>query len=87
MTLLAQAIHDALTPRKINYELLGNVAPHLHWHIVPRQHDDPLPQSTIWTNPQYTKPSRKTFMPRKDKLALARHLAAHIKRFQRAGCR
>lgn len=83
MTTLAQAVHDELTPRKINYELLGNVAPHLHWHITPRQHDDPHPRSTIWANPQYTAPSRKTFMPRADKLALAQRLRAQIKRIQR----
>lgn len=82
MTLLAQAIHDTLTPRKINYELLGNVAPHLHWHVIPRYPDDPLPQSTVWVNPRYTSPTRKTFMPRAQKIRLAQQLSAHIKRLQ-----
>src|SRR5438874_5017089 len=32
MCLLARAIDRAFRPRKMNYELLGNQVPHLHWH-------------------------------------------------------
>jgi diadenosine tetraphosphate (Ap4A) HIT family hydrolase len=33
---------------KLNYELLGNPHPHLHWHIFPRYADDPMPNKPIW---------------------------------------
>jgi len=36
---------------KMNYELLGNLLPHIHWHLVPRRHDDPIPQQPVWTLP------------------------------------
>ena len=39
---VSRAIHDAFRPRKMNYELLGNVVPHLHWHIIPRRETDPI---------------------------------------------
>ena len=39
---VAQAIHQAYDPYKINYELLGNVVPHLHWHVIPRRKSDPM---------------------------------------------
>ena len=39
---VAKAIYDAYHPYKMNYELLGNVVPHLHWHIIPRRKTDPL---------------------------------------------
>lgn len=39
---VAKAIYDAYHPHKMNYELLGNLVPHLHWHIIPRQKKDPL---------------------------------------------
>ncbi len=39
---VAKAINDAFHPVKMNYELLGNVVPHLHWHIIPRKKSDPI---------------------------------------------
>lgn len=39
---IAKAICDTYHPHKMNYELLGNVVPHLHWHIIPRQKTDPV---------------------------------------------
>jgi diadenosine tetraphosphate (Ap4A) HIT family hydrolase len=39
---VAKAIYNAYQPHKMNYELLGNVVPHLHWHIIPRQVSDPI---------------------------------------------
>ncbi len=34
--------------KKINYELLGNQLPHIHWHIIPRLTDDPSPLEPVW---------------------------------------
>ncbi|MFQ5869950.1 MAG: HIT family protein [Candidatus Zixiibacteriota bacterium] len=46
---LAEAIYDGLQPHKLNYELLGNSVPHLHWHLIPRYLDDNLdPHWPIW---------------------------------------
>ena len=42
LTKVAKAINDAYHPHKMNYELLGNIVPHLHWHIIPRQTTDPV---------------------------------------------
>src|ERR1700730_6799228 len=33
MALVAEAVFEAFEPNKLNYELLGNGAPHLHWHL------------------------------------------------------
>ena len=33
---------------KMNYELLGNAMPHLHWHLVPRYVTDPMWGRPIW---------------------------------------
>ncbi len=35
-------------PPRINYECLGNVAPHVHWHVIPRHADDPAPRAPVW---------------------------------------
>jgi diadenosine tetraphosphate (Ap4A) HIT family hydrolase len=41
------AVYDA---QKMNYELLGNELPHIHWHLVPRRADDPAPRRPVWTH-------------------------------------
>lgn len=48
MAYVARAVHKAFKPNKLNYELLGNKDPHLHWHIIPRNIDDPRPMEPIW---------------------------------------
>lgn len=48
MCLLARAIEMAFTPRKLNYELLGNQVPHLHWHVFPRSLNDDDPLRPVW---------------------------------------
>jgi len=37
------AMARVFQPIKMNYQLLGNAIPHLHWHIVPRYYGDPAP--------------------------------------------
>jgi len=46
---VALALTMAFEPMKINYELLGNQLPHIHWHIIPRLTDDPAPREAVWT--------------------------------------
>jgi diadenosine tetraphosphate (Ap4A) HIT family hydrolase len=48
MCLLAQAIQTCFRPHKLNYELLGNQVPHLHWHLFPRSLDDPDRLYPVW---------------------------------------
>lgn len=40
MIYVAHVIKDVLQPAVLNYQLLGNWVPHLHWHIYPRYHTD-----------------------------------------------
>ena len=48
MATLAQAIEACFRPHKLNYELLGNQVPHLHWHLFPRSADDPDRLRPVW---------------------------------------
>jgi len=42
------ALREVLAPDKINLASLGNVIPHIHWHIVPRFRDDPHFPNPVW---------------------------------------
>ncbi len=48
MCLLARAVDETFRPRKLNYEMLGNQVPHLHWHLFPRSDDDPETRKAVW---------------------------------------
>jgi diadenosine tetraphosphate (Ap4A) HIT family hydrolase len=48
MCLLARAIETVFRPHKLNYELLGNQVPHLHWHLFPRSSADPNRLKPVW---------------------------------------
>ena len=41
-------LRDLLKPDKINLASLGNVAPHLHWHVIPRFADDAHFPNAVW---------------------------------------
>ena len=42
------AIRAALHPDKINLACLGNMTPHLHWHVIPRFRQDKHFPQPIW---------------------------------------
>lgn len=48
---VAKTLADLYQAHKINYELLGNQLPHIHWHIIPRLTTDPAPQEPVWRIP------------------------------------
>ena|SRR5665213_4211241 len=50
---VAAAIWDVFSPRKLNYEALGNGAPHLHWWLTPRYVTDPRPIGPIWEDMEF----------------------------------
>ncbi len=41
-----------MQPDKMNVASLGNMTPHVHWHIVPRFRDDRHFPHPIWAAPQ-----------------------------------
>lgn len=47
-----RALRGLLKPDKINLASLGNVVPHVHWHVIPRWKDDSHFPAPIWATPQ-----------------------------------
>jgi diadenosine tetraphosphate (Ap4A) HIT family hydrolase len=42
------AVRDVVQPDKINLASLGNMVPHVHWHVIPRFADDRHFPNPIW---------------------------------------
>jgi diadenosine tetraphosphate (Ap4A) HIT family hydrolase len=53
MAEVSAAIWNVVNPRKLNYEALGNGAPHLHWWLTPRYESDPRPFAPIWEDLEF----------------------------------
>ncbi|MDP2240613.1 MAG: HIT family protein [Burkholderiales bacterium] len=45
-------LRELLQPHKINLASLGNIAPHLHWHVIPRFENDPHFPQPVWGQQQ-----------------------------------
>jgi diadenosine tetraphosphate (Ap4A) HIT family hydrolase len=51
MTIVSEAIYNLFKPDKMNYELLGNGCPHIHWHLYPRIKGDTPNISSVYQLP------------------------------------
>ena len=47
-----QAVRQAMHPHKMNVASLGNMVPHVHWHVIPRFEDDRHYPGPIWAIPK-----------------------------------
>lgn len=45
-------LRTLMNPHKMNVASLGNVVPHLHWHVIPRFRDDRHFPNPVWGQPQ-----------------------------------
>lgn len=50
------ALREVVAPDKVNLASLGNLVPHLHWHVIPRFTDDPHFPNAVWGARQRDRP-------------------------------
>ena len=70
-----QAQREVMEPHKINLASLGNMTPHVHWHVIPRFEDDAHFPQPIWGQKQYT-PSPASLAARQAMLPRLREVIA-----------
>ena len=46
------AVRKAMQPHKVNVASLGNMTPHVHWHVIPRFEDDRHFPKPVWALPE-----------------------------------
>lgn len=66
---------------KVNLAALGNMTPHLHWHVIPRWRDDPWFPESIWGQRQDASVPAKAGWPerRSDLAALQEEYKAALR--------
>jgi diadenosine tetraphosphate (Ap4A) HIT family hydrolase len=75
-----QVQRSVLAPDKMNVASLGNMTPHLHWHLIPRYADDAHFPGPIWSERRRSV-SAETLAPRLALLAqLEQAIAARLRR-------
>ena len=75
---LAQnAVARVVAADHVNVESLGNVVPHLHWHIIPRYWDDGRWGMPVWTTPLSDMPFHRLDETDRENLIEAIRAALH----------
>jgi diadenosine tetraphosphate (Ap4A) HIT family hydrolase len=76
---VAEAISTVVKPLKLNYECLGNLEAHVHWHVFPRyaSEEEKLRRAPVWERPAA---ERMVKLEEHDERALMASLRAAIVR-------
>jgi len=69
-----QHLRALMHPEKINLASLGNQAPHLHWHVIPRFTDDAHFPDPVWATRR-----RETRLATRDRAALTEQLKQRLR--------
>ncbi|MGZ5201818.1 MAG: HIT family protein [Telluria sp.] len=69
------AVREVMAPDKINVASLGNVVPHLHWHVIPRYVDDIHFPNPVWAA-AVREPDQKSLAERREQLPLLARVIA-----------
>jgi hypothetical protein len=70
-----EAIRHVMHPDKVNLAALGNMVPHIHWHVIPRFKDDAFFPGSAWSTRTQEAPKASLA----DRKVLAANLAGAIK--------
>lgn len=62
------AVRAVMRPKKVNLASLGNMVPHLHWHVIARYEDDAQFPAPVWaavgrTTPEEVLAQRVALLP------------------------
>ncbi len=70
-----EVVRHVMHPDKVNIAALGNMVPHIHWHVIPRFKDDAFFPGSAWSQRIQETPANKIA----ERKQLADQLPASIK--------
>jgi diadenosine tetraphosphate (Ap4A) HIT family hydrolase len=71
-----RTVRDAMAPHKMNVASLGNMVPHVHWHVIPRFSDDRHFPGPVWAPPRRDVAANPSRIARAEDIAALLH--AHL---------
>jgi diadenosine tetraphosphate (Ap4A) HIT family hydrolase len=78
VTLVERALRQHLTPTKVNLAALGNMVPHLHWHVIGRFDWDSHFPAPVWAAAQRPSPAEQEAAVQALLPALEAHLQSQL---------
>jgi diadenosine tetraphosphate (Ap4A) HIT family hydrolase len=78
VVVVEEELRALLQPEKINLASLGNVVPHLHWHVIPRFADDSRFPQPVWATALRPRDEARDSPRRVRALALGGRLALRM---------
>jgi diadenosine tetraphosphate (Ap4A) HIT family hydrolase len=73
-----EAIRQVMHPDKMNTAALGNMVPHIHWHLIPRYKDDAFYPGSAWSKRVQETPAAILSERRKKSADLEKAIKAEI---------
>jgi diadenosine tetraphosphate (Ap4A) HIT family hydrolase len=73
-----EAIRQVMHPDKMNIAALGNMVPHIHWHLIPRYKDDAFYPGSAWSKRVQETPAAILSERRKKSADLEKAIKAEI---------
>lgn len=75
----ADAIRSATGSPRVNFAILGNAEPHIHWHLIPRNPDrEQRPGRSPWDDPREKAP-----LPKASRDEIVLHIRLALERIAR----
>lgn len=72
------AIREVMSPDKVNVASLGNMTPHVHWHVIPRFADDATFPGAVWSAVARQTPEAQLRARREQLIQLTQAVSAHV---------
>jgi diadenosine tetraphosphate (Ap4A) HIT family hydrolase len=86
MSEVAEAVYLTFRPNKLNYELLGNLHSHMHWHIFPRYKNDKKAELPIWCTDKISRCDNKCIPSSEELKKIKKKLLNKLNMIGYTGC-
>lgn len=78
LTLIERVMIETMSPDKVNWASLGNMVPHVHWHIIARYKDDAFFPGSVWSAKERVTDSQVLILRKQQAQAMLQRIAQSL---------